>query len=265
MIVGILGDGLMATAISHLLKKNAVDHDILSRKNQNLEKIANYTTIFACVPSLVLIEFSEKLKNINVISCAKGIATNQNPFISSFFDANFFCVLSGPNFAYEILTNSKTITTIASKNLTFINDVKKMLENENFVIETTQNVNGVEICGIVKNIIAIVMGYISEKPWNEKAFFLTKMFQETVKILDFFQCNTDAINLSCGIGDIFLTCSTTNSRNFQFGVNLARNINCDQAQTIEGVRSAQFLKSLLFLQNSIELPTFKIFIEKIIK
>lgn len=276
--IGILGDGAMAVAIAHLLDNNRISHETFSRKLENVSKITECNLVFACVPSSALVEISSILQNINVISCAKGVATETQPFISSFFAQENFCVLSGPNFAHEITQNHQTITTIASKNIRLTNAVQSLLMFQNFIVETTQNVHGVEICGIVKNVIAIAMGYASEKipSWNEKALMLTKMFQEMIIVLEHFKCEKDVIGLSCGIGDIFLTCSTVNSRNFQFGANLGKTSQetwspCDlpreasqnvinrekstQNITIEGIRSSQFLKTL-----PINIPILRSFI-----
>lgn len=276
MKVGILGDGAMAMAISYLLKNNNIVHTVFSRKLGNISQIVECSLVFFCVPSSAILEIAPLLQNTNIVSCAKGVGTNAKPFISSLFDENKFCVLSGPNFANEIIENHSTITTIASKNIELIDTVKQLVLSNNLILEETQNVHGVEICGIIKNVIAIAMGYASERipSWNTKALILTQMFQEMAAILKHFNCNTDVLQLSCGIGDIFLTCSTTNSRNFRLGVDIAKNNhkiwspqNKEHIEntakytanttniTVEGIRSAQFLQNL-----KIHIPTIHSFI-----
>lgn len=244
-MIGILGDGAMATAIAYILEENGNKIQYFSRKQENLSEIHTVETIFACVPSGVLISLHQNLQNVNLINCAKGIATEKNCFISSFFNKSCFATLSGPNFASEIIVGTKTITTLASQSKNLLLQAENFFDCNNVIIEKTQNVQGVELCGILKNAIAIIMGYASVKnpSWNERSLILTKLFQEMKVILHHFNCNEDVLTLSCGIGDIFLTCSTTNSRNFQLGVNLAQNLKT-QKKTIEGVRSLQFLKTL---------------------
>ena len=246
MKIGILGDGLMAQAIGHLLHKNGFEFQVFSRKKNNVEEIATVQVAFLCVPSSAVECYANYLKLVPVVvSCAKGVVTKDKPFISGFFESSQFCVISGPNFAGEVVDNHKTITTIASKNNSIFNTIEKILSSSKFELEITNEVLGAEICGIVKNVIAIMMGFASVKTpsWNEKSLILTKMFQEISQILEYFSCNQEVLNLSCGIGDIFLTCSSVNSRNYQFGVNLAMGVN-GQSQTVEGLRSIDFIKDL---------------------
>ena len=84
-----------------------------------------------------------------------------------------------------------------------------------------------------------------------KLIVLTKCFGELSQILEYFGCDKSVLELSCGIGDIFLTCSTTNSRNFKFGANFANGIE-DFTQTVEGLRSFEFIRKL-----PIEIPILK--------
>ncbi|MFT4967650.1 MAG: glycerol-3-phosphate dehydrogenase (NAD(P)+) [Candidatus Deianiraeaceae bacterium] len=246
MTVGIFGDGAMAQAIKHLLLQNNICPVVFSRKLDNIANITTVDIIFLCVPSKVVVEHTKILQSVkSVVSCAKGIADSRQPFISSSFHMDQFCVISGPNFTNEILANHGTITTIASKNNDLLEQISQMLSSSSFEMEATNDVVGVEICGIIKNIIAIMMGYASIKmpSWNEKSLILTKMFQEIQVILKHFECSPSIINLSCGIGDIFLTCSSVNSRNYRFGVNIAKGNNITK-DTIEGVRSLALIDNI---------------------
>ena len=252
--VGILGDGAMAHAISHILSQNGFEAETFSRKLGNVLQISKYDVAFLCIPSGIIVEYLEHLAKIpTVVSCSKGLSGREDFFISKLFDESQFCVLAGPNFANEILENAKTITTVASKNLQTFKIVASMLGNRSFEIEESDEVVGVEICGIVKNAMAIIMGYNSIKTnfWNEKSIVLTKCFQELSQVLEYFGCDKSILQLSCGIGDIFLTCSTTNSRNFKFGANFANGIK-NSSETVEGIRSFEFIKKL-----PIEIPMLK--------
>ena len=252
--VGILGDGAMAHAISHILSQNGVEAETFSRKLGNILQISKCDVAFICIPSGIIVEYLENISTIpTVVSCSKGLSGKDDFLISKLFNESQFCVLAGPNFANEILENARTITTIASKNLQNIKIVASMLGNRSFEIEESDEVVGVEICGIVKNAMAIIMGYNSIKTnfWNEKSIVLTKCFQELSQILEYFGCDKSILQLSCGIGDIFLTCSTTNSRNFKFGANFANGIK-NSSETVEGIRSFEFISKL-----PIEIPTLK--------
>jgi len=252
--VGILGGGSMASAILHILTRNGINSENFSRKLGNISQISKCDIVFLCIPSGAIVEYIEYLENIpTIVSCAKGLSGNDDFFISKLFKQEQFCILAGPNFANEILSNAGTITTIASKNLENIKAIVSILQNDCFKVEESNEVVGVEICGIVKNAMAIIMGYNSIKThyWNEKSMILTKCFQELSKILAYFGCDKSILQLSCGIGDIFLTCSTVNSRNFKFGANFANGIK-NSSETVEGIRSFEFINKL-----PIEIPTLK--------
>ncbi len=266
MKIGILGDGAMSNAISHILLKNRHNFEVFSRKHNNITQIGQCDIAFLCIPSGIISEYLDLLQGISVIvSCSKGLSGSEDFFISKLFNESQFCVLAGPNFANEILINAQTITTVASRNIKNLEIITTILQNDHLEIERTNEVVGVEICGIVKNAIAIIMGYESVKTnfWNEKSLILTKCFQELAKILEHFGCRASSgvpvLELSCGIGDIYLTCSTVSSRNFKFGVNFANGL-IEKSGTIEGIRSLQFIHAL-----KIEVPILKGFSEKLSK
>jgi glycerol-3-phosphate dehydrogenase (NAD(P)+) len=260
--IGILGGGAMSNAIFHILSRNGISCEVFSRKNGNISQIKKCELMFICIPSVSVVEYTDLLCEVPiVVSCSKGLSGNDDFFISKLFNSSQFCVLAGPNFANEILANARTITTVASKNLANIKAIASMLRNDVFEVEESSEVLGVEICGIVKNAMAIIMGYNSVKTnfWNEKSIVLTKCFGELSQILEYFGCDKSILQLSCGIGDIFLTCSTTNSRNFKFGANFANGIE-DCTQTVEGLRSFEFIRKL-----PIEIPILKGYAKTIVQ
>ena len=246
MKVAIFGDGAISQAISHLLKFNGVNFEICSRKKGNVENIANFDVVFLCIASEAIASYTSFLTNAKiVVSCAKGVYSKSQPFISKLFNKDQFCVLSGPNFASEIVQSQQTLTTVASQNQENLEIIKKLLTTPFFEVETTQNVVGVELCGILKNAIAIIMGYYGAKTslWNEKSMILTKVFHESIAVMKSFGIDGEILEKSCGIGDIFLTCSSTNSRNYKFGFNLYNGTQKTD-ETVEGIRSLQFLEGL---------------------
>ncbi len=252
--IGILGDGAMGCAISHIISQNGFVAEVFSRKLGNIAQISKCDIAFVCVPSGIVAGYLDLLREIpTLVSCSKGLSGTSDFFISKLFNQEQLCILAGPNFANEILANAGTITTVVSKNSQKLTTIASILQNDVFEIEQSSEVIGVEICGIVKNAMAIIMGYNSVKTnfWNEKSLILTKCFAELSQILEYFGSDASTLQLSCGIGDIFLTCSTTNSRNFKFGANFANDIK-DSSGTVEGVRSFEFIESL-----PLKIPTLK--------
>lgn len=77
--------------------------------------------------------------------------------IEEYFDDNYV-VLPGPNFASEIMLNLPTVTNIASKNYENSVKVKKVLSTKQFKVKIIDDIYGIELCGILKNINAIANG-----------------------------------------------------------------------------------------------------------
>lgn len=244
----------MAKAIIHLLECNKVPYNICSRSEGNIEDISKFKTVFICISSEAVINYIDLLKSAQIlVSCTKGILSKDTPFISRLFTPEQFCVLSGPNFSTEIVTSKQTVTTIAAKNTENLRYLCGILSTPFFQIEETDNVLGTEMCGILKNAIAIIMGYTAAgtESWNEKSLMFTRVFQESITVMKHFGIDETILHKSCGIGDLFLTCSSTNSRNYKFGFDL-RHKKYTNGQTVEGVRALEFLQTL-----NLELPFLK--------
>ena len=113
-------------------------------------------------------------------------------------------ILSGPNFASEIVLNQPTVTTIASTTQKNLEKVKKVLTTPEFLVDTVSDVVGTEMCSILKNINAIAYGICEGMNLNENARFavLNKSFQETKEIVKGLGGNPDTVDGYCGLGDM---------------------------------------------------------------
>lgn len=237
-----------------MINMNITATNILSDAIQNSE------LIFLVLPSNVLSQIIIDISNLKDISfnkkfiiCTKGIDSNTNVFFSELIKEKFhnnaeIAVLSGPNFAEEVFQKIPTITTIATKNYDFYEEIQQVLECNFFKTEYFDDVMSLQLCGLIKNITAILCGIAEglQLGRNTHAAIVVKGTKEIEKLCIACGCNTKVITTSAGVGDLVLTCSSLKSRNMNFGylIGQGNNINAiikNSNNTIEGLLNAQSL------------------------
>lgn len=161
--------------------------------------------------------------NTRFCIATKGIENKTNNFaheiLKSIINTHNISILSGPTFAIDLANNSPSGLTLASTNINDYNFIKNILESNTLKIEESNDLIGTEICGSIKNIMAIISGMLDELNQTEttKALFLVKAANEIKNIIEKLNGNKDTIYLLCGIGDLILTCTSDKSRNFTLG------------------------------------------------
>lgn len=278
----VIGSGSWGTALANLMANNGYDVFIHARrlelvneinsKHQNSQYLPHITLhqnlkagininneadyVFIVVPSDQAHDIFKKIasenfkKNCIFVICSKGFDNKTYQVLSDSFaeivGTKNYVVLSGPNFAIEVAKQMPTITTIASKNKKVAQKVIKILDNSNFKAQYFNDPRTAEICGIVKNILAIGCGIIDglELGFNAKSALVAKGINEIQLICKKINASTN-INNPAGFGDIFLTCASNKSRNNSFGiaiVNQQKSVsNINQGLTLEGVKSAKII------------------------
>jgi len=189
-----------------------------------------------------------------LVICSKGIENDSNKLMSQIVIdlkiSNPVVILSGPNFAKEIMQNKISTTTIASKNEKVLDRVEEIFSNENFRVEKISDVIGLQICGAIKNVYAIATGIAHglELGENFHAALMKRITTELYNILDYLNADPKTVFTYGGIGDLFLTCSSTTSRNFEFGNLITKNYeikNLLTEKTIEGYYTTLSIQKLL--------------------
>jgi glycerol-3-phosphate dehydrogenase (NAD(P)+) len=240
---------------------------------KNLSKIERVELIFVTVPSVAAIELFREIlvlkksktlaEDAVFVICSKGFDDQSVCFLSDSFEKitgiKNYAVLSGPNFAIEVAGKVPTVTTIAAKNKKLAEKIIAALDNQHFKAHYFSDVKTAEICGIVKNIMAIGCGIIDglDLGVNAKSALIMKGIEEIQLICGKFKAAKDVTN-PAGFGDIFLTCSSSKSRNNQLGQLIAKGksykeIVAESKKTYEGVSSAKSV-SLIAKKMKVELP-----------
>ena len=172
------------------------------------------------------------------------ISTNINS------NGNQIGVLSGPNLAREIAENKVSGTVIASSSKDLINDVKEILSSGTFKIYSSDDVQGVELAGALKNIYAIICGMADSMGVGENALglILTRSMAEMSRFAVAKGANPITFLGLAGMGDLVATCTSNLSRNYQLGYHLGTGLNLESAkekvgQVAEGIRTLEVIKN----------------------
>ena len=159
--------------------------------------------------------------------------------------------LAGPNLAKELDERKPAATVIASHFDEVVNIGQRLLKNDRFMIYGSKDLTGIELCGILKNIIAVGAGSISgiELGENAKSSFISRGLVEMVYIGTALGGNLQSFLGLAGVGDLIATCTSDLSRNFTVGYRLAKGetlkeIITSMEEVAEGVKTIKIVKEL---------------------
>lgn len=250
-------------------KSPKIDYDIPSDIiiSTNMEEvISNTDVIIFATPSefvgSVSNELSKFYNNQYIAITSKGIDNKSLLCLSDVIKMNIntdlIAVISGCTFASDMVKNSILGINVASKNLDTLNIISSILENDYLSVYKTSDVIGTEICGSVKNIMAIGCGIINGMGFSESssAMFISLAFKEIMDLLKFMGGNVNTMFSFAGIGDLVLTCNSKESRNFTLGNMLGKGIDTKdyiKNTTIEGVYTLRAISDIV-RNNNINMP-----------
>src|SRR3954451_9791593 len=185
-----------------------------------------------------------------VIACAKGIERSTHKFMTEIIaeavpDA-VPAILSGPSFAGDVARGLPTAVTLATKDEALASALVQVLGSSTFRPYHTSDVRGVEIGGAAKNVLAIAAGIAVGKQLgaSAQAALTTRGFSELVRLGRACGARTETMSGLSGLGDLILTCSSPQSRNFSLGVALGRGERPAQGKLAEGQFTAPVLIEL---------------------
>ncbi|HOO97120.1 MAG TPA: NAD(P)H-dependent glycerol-3-phosphate dehydrogenase [Caldisericia bacterium] len=205
--------------------------------------------------------FAEYLeKKTVVLSVSKGIDPETSATMSQVLsdtwslDESRIAVMSGPNFAKEVALHHPSATVIASSSLELAKLFQELLSTDYFRVYTSTDVLGVEIGGILKNVIAIGAGIIEGLGFGEntRAALVVRGLEEIGRLYKVVGASEKTLHgLSC-LGDLVATCTSNLSRNKSFGVLLGQGVSPENAKSaivgqgkaIEGLDSLEGLNKL---------------------
>lgn len=234
------------------------------------EAIKGIDDILIVVPSVGFRDTLNMLKplinpNTRVTCATKGLDTDTGQLLNEVAEEilgsqHKFAVLSGPSFAREVAAGLPSAVVIASKDNQFVRDLTERFDSSIFRIYPSDDVTGVELGGVVKNVIAIATGISDgmELGANTRSALLTRGLSEMIKLGNALGGKTETFIGLSGIGDLILTATDNQSRNRRLGLAIGQGQNLQDAerqigQVVEGKRNAE-LVALLAEKHGVEMP-----------
>ena len=255
---------------------NVLDEKI--KATTKLDEVISFAqTYLLSVPTKairsVLKEINPKLTKQSVfINVAKGIEPGSLKRVSEIVEEEIsplylkgFVVLTGPSHAEEVIDRKLTLLVSSSKKMSLAREVQHVFANDKYLrIYTSSDLIGSEVGGAVKNAIAVISGICTGLGLGEnaRAAVITRGIVEIVRVVELFGGKKETAFGLTGIGDLIVTASSENSRNFKAGRNIGLGMKVDQvyqkeAQTIEGIRTIEAMYQLA-KKHHIELPMINI-------
>lgn len=230
--------GIDEDEVNNINKHNNRKYYGSKRLNKNISATTDVKTaifkanyIIVAIPSKFIKGVLENIKNmVNsnpiIINATKGLdPETMSPWCDSIreiLNTDNVVSLTGPSFAIDVINKKPTIVNIVSKNEELFMKVSSIFNCNYFKVVHCYDEKGSEICGAIKNLLAIGIGIAHENhnSINTVSALLTTGINEISEIIKLKGGDSGTVLNYCGIGDIFLTCTSNKSRNFTFGKQL---------------------------------------------
>jgi len=224
----------------------AADAILIATPAQNLR-----AAIAALAPDLA--------DGVPLVACAKGIERGTHKFMTEVIAEAApkarAAILSGPGFADDVARGLPTAVTLAAYDEELAKYLVQALGSSTFRPYHTSDVRGVEIGGAAKNVLAIAAGISVGKKLgaSAQAALTTRGFSELARFGRAFGARAETLMGLSGLGDLILTCSTPQSRNFALGQALGRGEAAPRGKLAEGASTAPVLVELAAAQD-VDMP-----------
>jgi len=295
--IGIIGAGAWGTALTQILANGGKDTTLWAREEEvvhdinnshenktylpgiplnesikatnELSEVASKDIILVVTPAQFVRSTLEEIKaylkpSQPVVICAKGVELETGLLLSQvaqqIIPDSQIAILTGPTFASEIARCLPSAVTIASENRDTVLYLQENLGVKNFRPYVTGDIIGAQLGAAIKNVIAIACGIVSGRQLGEsaRAALLTRGIAEIARLGVAMGSKKDTLLGMCGVGDLMLTCSSMQSRNYSLGVALGEGKTMEEIlgprkAVTEGVYTAQATLALA-KKNAVDMP-----------
>lgn len=234
MSIGVIGAGKWGLALAYALsKKNQVF--ISSRTRRDIENFISIEEILKCeylvitIPAQQIASWLEEnfiFSNQKILVASKGIEASSGKFLNEIYEKHIphanTAFLSGPSFAVEVMQSLPTALVVSSHNEILSKEFASFFPD--FIkTYTSTDVIGAEITGAYKNVIAIAAGVCEGLALgkNAAAALISRGLVEMQRFGRVYGAKDETFLGLSGAGDLFLTASSSMSRNFRVGLGLA--------------------------------------------
>lgn len=283
--IGIIGGGAWGTALAQSLASTGKKVTIWAREEQVVESInvrnvnepflpgitldksikatgsltdaAKADALLIVSPAQYLRSTLEGLKanigeNVPIVICSKGVEIETGMLMSQVANEVIpgakIAILTGPTFAAEIARGLPSAVTLAMKDKAESEKLAEALSSRTLRMYASDDILGAQVGGAVKNVIAIACGVIEGKKLGDsaRAALVTRGLAEIARLASAMGAKRETLLGMCGVGDMILTCSSMQSRNFSLGVALGQgrkleDILAERNSVTEGVYTAKAL------------------------
>lgn len=239
--------------------------DCVNITNSYEEAIENTEVIFIACASRYVDNVCGEIKpfynqNIPICIASKGIEEVTGSFLSDIvkriLKTKHIAVLSGPTFAIDMANNEPVALAIAGTNQKAIRKIKKLLSNDTLKLRESSDIIGIQICGSIKNIIAIASGIMKGLGYSEStnAFLINESLHDIKFLIHALGGKKKTVLSFAGIGDLLLTCTSQKSRNYSFGYVIG---SCKNKKEIESFRKKNTVEGYYTLSSIYKLVKTK--------
>ena len=279
-MIGVLGAGAFGTALAVVLAREGRDVTLWARDaaqvaamratrlndrlpgvalpanlavTADLAEAARQPTLLLCLPTQALGAFLDAEGagwSGRLVACCKGVdlTTLRGPtaLITRACPAATPAIITGPSFAADIARGLPTALTLACADDPAAAELQRELSTATLRLYRSADVAGAELGGALKNVIAIAAGVVIGAGLGEsaRAALMTRGYAEMVRLATALGARAETLAGLSGFGDLVLTCSSDQSRNFRFGLSLGRGEGFDPKVTVEGAATARAVTRL---------------------
>tara|TARA_B100000676_G_C18083331_1_gene852999 strand:+ start:2200 stop:3192 length:993 start_codon:yes stop_codon:yes gene_type:complete len=260
--IAIIGGGAWGTALAHTSALAGYKVNIWAREQEVVKTVSidrenkmflpgiildsrinissNFSDVTTNADVVILVVPSQHFQNVceqlsssltndmPMIICTKGIEIKSgllmSEILSKIFPLNTIAILSGPTFAFEVASGKPTALTLACNDENVSLELIETFNKTNLRPYLSNDIVGAEIGGAIKNVIAIASGITIGRGLgdNARASIITRGFAEMLRLAVSKGANRETLMGLSGIGDLLLTCTSSQSRNFSLGVELGK-------------------------------------------
>jgi glycerol-3-phosphate dehydrogenase (NAD(P)+) len=210
----------------------------------------------------VLQAHREMIPACPLVICAKGLEKATGKTLAQVVEEELpgqpVALLSGPNFASEVARGLPTAATLACADASLGADMARRLSHRSFRVYASSDVTGVALGGALKNVIAIACGIVAGRGLGEnaRAALLTRGLAEITRLAMRLGAQPETLMGLAGLGDLALTRSSLQSRNYSFGYHLGQGMAPDAAADGNLAEGAATAGAVLMLaaQHNLEMP-----------
>ena len=248
------------------------------KATNHIEEIIKFSNYFIlAVPTKVIRTVLRTMNPLMIkssvfINVSKGIEPESLKRVSEIVEEEIpndklkgFVVLTGPSHAEEMILRKLTLLVSSSKDEDLAKEVQLIFSNEKYLrVYTSNDLVGCEVGGAVKNAIAVISGTCTGLGLGEnaRAAVITRGIVEIVRVVEMMGGKKETAFGLTGIGDLIVTASSENSRNFTAGKKIGQKVPIDEIyqsekQTIEGIRTIEAMHNLS-IREGVELPMINV-------